>query len=63
MFYAVSINKQVWTKDQVSVQECEARGFSVAPARRVGELDVFHGIHKVAILFKTQADAASYAAS
>ena len=62
MFYAVSINRQVWTQGEVTIEALQARGFEVCAARRIGAHDVFHNGRKVATLFVTKAEAAAYVA-
>lgn len=62
-FYSVRIDKKSWTKDAVGVDFFTSRGCEVAPARRVGDLDVWMQGKKVAILFSSKSAAASYAFS
>ena len=60
-YYMVRIDKKSWTKETVTIEETEARGFHVQPARRIGDMDVFYNNHKVAIMFESKIEAAKFA--
>lgn len=63
MYYSVSINKEFWTAEKVTEQEFIQKGFSIQSSRRYGDKDVFMNGRKVAVLFKSKKEAATFAFS
>jgi len=61
-YFSVMANGKKWTKQEVTIDDLEARGFKVQPSRLYGDFDVFHGVQRVATLFKTQAEAMQHIA-
>lgn len=61
-FFAVMVNGKAHTKQEVTVQMFEDRGYSVKKSRAYGDYDVFtkDGLNKVATLFSNQLEAVDY---
>lgn len=61
-FFAVMVNGKAHTKQETTLEMFTSRGYSVKKSRRYGDYDVFteDGVHKVATLFTSQADAIDY---
>jgi len=61
-FFAVMVNGKAHTKQEVTLQMFEERGYSVKKSRAYGDYDVFtkDGINKVATLFSNQIEAVDY---
>lgn len=64
VFYAVTINRRAWSRDAISVAEFTRRGYTVSPARKVGDASLFDakGQHLLAHLFTSKLDAAEFVA-
>lgn len=56
------VNGKAHTKQEVTLQMFEERGYSVKKSRAYGDYDVFtkDGINKVATLFSNQIEAVDY---
>ena len=60
-YYMVSRDKRFWSKDKISVEEFQRRGYHVQAARtRWGVFDVFKDGHKVAVLFRSKVAAMEF---
>lgn len=61
-FHIVTVDN-TWTDETTTVQDCEARGFEVAPSRRFGEFQLFHAGHMVGWLFASKAEQIAFLAA
>lgn len=62
-FYSVTINGKSWSRDAIAAAEFQRRGYTVAPARLIGDSSLFDADgHLVAHLFANRRDAAQHVA-
>lgn len=59
-YFLVRKDKKFWLKDAVAVEDFEARGFQIAPARRVGDASLFINGDLIAHLFTSKKAAAKF---
>lgn len=59
-YYAVCMNKKSWSKDALTIESFEERGYKVQNSRLDGDMQVFMDGRPVALLFKSKAEAAEW---
>lgn len=59
-YYAVCMNKKSWSKDTLTVESFEQRGYKVQNSRLDGDMQVFMDGYPVALLFKSKTEAAKW---